>query len=71
MRKTLPERIPGRLRLLIAALCFLAAGEGRGFAGPASSDMINTKHNLSVSGPGSLRALTETPRSTPCTRAPP
>ena len=60
MRKILPDWIPVRLRVPIAALCLLAAGQGWGLAGPASSDMINTKHNLSVSGPGSLRALTET-----------
>ncbi len=47
-------------RALILALGLLVPAGGRLLARPAAADMINTKHNLSVTGPGEIRALTET-----------
>lgn len=45
------------IRIGAFLLAFVAAGAARS---EAASDIINTRHNLSVSGPGSVRALTET-----------
>ncbi|MBK7975444.1 MAG: hypothetical protein IPK07_19895 [Deltaproteobacteria bacterium] len=44
-----------RLASSVAALALVLAGSAR-----ATSDIVNTPHNLSVSGTGSVRALTET-----------
>ena len=58
MRRAGPD--PGRPigRLLCAAVCALGLARGAALAAPA--DIVDTKHNLSVSGPGTIRALTET-----------
>ena len=60
MRKTRPDTIPVLLRILIPGLVLAGVAWGQVPAAPNSSDMLNTKHNLSVSGTGTTRALTET-----------
>ncbi len=52
---TTARRLVARLVLGLACSCL-----GAGLPAQTTSDMVNTKHNLSVSGTGSIRALTET-----------
>ncbi|MBI4517242.1 MAG: cytochrome c3 family protein [Deltaproteobacteria bacterium] len=52
--------IAGCLTLTVQVLCLLAIGLGRGVEAQSPSDMARTPHNLSVSGPGPVQALTET-----------
>ena len=47
-------------RFGLALLCFLSVGTASAQSSPAPNDMVLTKHNLSVSGRGTIRALTET-----------
>lgn len=54
-----PSPSPIRTAFLLI-LCLLACGLASPLAAQTASDMVNTKHNLSVSGPGPIRALTET-----------
>jgi predicted CXXCH cytochrome family protein len=49
----------GPRRAALAAL-LAVAGAGRPARAQSAADLLNTKHNLSVSGPGPTRALTET-----------
>ncbi len=60
MRTACPD--PGRRRARLAIAALLLLGFGRVTLAPAqsSSDMADTKHNLSASGTGTIRALTET-----------
>jgi predicted CXXCH cytochrome family protein len=44
----------------VVVLCVLASWLVSAAAAQTASDMLHTKHNLSVSGPGPIRALTET-----------
>ncbi len=48
-----------RLLGITALIVFLGGGAPRAFAEPIS-DIMNTKHNLSVTGPGTVTAVTET-----------
>jgi len=47
-------------RIITVFLVAVALPLGVQAQAPAPADMVNTKHNLSVSGPGPIRALTET-----------
>jgi predicted CXXCH cytochrome family protein len=58
MSKALPEPGLARRGILVAAL-WMAAGGGGVLGAPQASDIVGTKHNLSVSGTGTVRALTE------------
>ena len=49
-----------RVSVSLLALCLLGSGLASPLVAQTASDMVNTKHNLSVSGPGPIRALTET-----------
>jgi predicted CXXCH cytochrome family protein len=49
-----------RRALIPSMVCILAAGLGRTVAAQSTADIVQTKHNLSVSGRGQIRALTET-----------
>ena len=53
---------PGRnpARVVWAALCLIASWYAPTARAQTASDIVNTKHNLSVGGPGSARATTET-----------
>src|SRR5512140_2625822 len=59
-----PHPIRGLLRRTVAVVAFCLLGIARSPSvraqAPSPSDMVNTRHNLSVSGPGPIRALTET-----------
>ena len=44
----------------LAVVCLLSFGIAAGVNAQTPPDMVLTKHNLSVSGPGPIRALTET-----------
>jgi predicted CXXCH cytochrome family protein len=56
-RKTAPLRVAAA----VIACGLVVAGPRRSAdAQPSPSDMVNTRHNLSISGPGPIRALTET-----------
>lgn len=48
-----------RRAALLAAAVGLAAGLAPAARAQSSADLLNTRHNLSVSGPGPVRALTE------------
>ena len=56
---TRPECAPARVRpgMLGGVLAVVLASAA---AAQTPADIVNTKHNLSVSGPGPIRALTET-----------
>ena len=53
---------PGRIRscLAIGALCLLGLAQASRVSAQTAADIVNTKHNLSASGPGATRASTET-----------
>ena len=53
-----PEAGRGATHFAILLL-LAAAGAGAAQAGPTPYDMLNTKHNLSISGTGTIRAITE------------
>jgi predicted CXXCH cytochrome family protein len=61
----MPNRRPDRGRrggpaaLAALAAAGLACGLGAALEAQSTADLLNTKHNLSVSGPGPVRALTE------------
>jgi len=59
MRLTSPETRRSFTRSLIAACCVLGTALGSARAAPTPNDMLATKHNLSVSGTGQIRALNE------------
>jgi len=48
------------VRACIVVCCLFAAAPASTLEAQTPADMVNTKHNLSVSGPGPIRALTET-----------
>jgi predicted CXXCH cytochrome family protein len=54
-----PPAPPDRRRRVLAG-CILGCGLAAGALGQTAADIVDTKHNLSTSGPGPLRALTET-----------
>jgi predicted CXXCH cytochrome family protein len=60
MRAARPRFRSRRVRLAVVAACLLGSGALSSVEAQTPSDMINTRHNLSVSGPGPIRALTET-----------
>jgi predicted CXXCH cytochrome family protein len=60
MKRTCPDFRGRRPRALAATLALAVTAGGGAVAAPTASDIVNTKHNLSVSGTGSVRALTET-----------
>ncbi|HEU4400557.1 MAG TPA: cytochrome c3 family protein, partial [Candidatus Polarisedimenticolia bacterium] len=55
-----PEPGRHRARRAIVACCLFAQGLVSSLAAPSSSNMTNTKHNLSASGTGTIHALAET-----------
>jgi len=59
MRPAGPDSVVPR-RLVRLALGLACSFIGAGLPAQTSSDMANTKHNLSVSGTGTIKALTET-----------
>jgi len=60
MRAVRSDRNAARVRAPIAVLFLVGALSASSPGAQTPSDMTNTKHNLSVSGPGPIRALTET-----------
>jgi predicted CXXCH cytochrome family protein len=60
MRKTRSDSDRDRLRAVIGALCLLGPATASAVSAQTTSDIVNTKHNLSVSGLGVARASTET-----------
>jgi predicted CXXCH cytochrome family protein len=60
MRKNRPDPGPARRLVLAAAVCLLGGGVAPGPAAQSSANVVNTKHDLSVSGAGPIRSLTET-----------
>ncbi len=55
MSGTLSVSLCLRVSVSVLALCLASAARAQ-----TPADMVNTRHNLSVSGPGPIRALTET-----------
>ena len=55
-----PDSGARSLRVWILALCLLGSGLVSAVEAQAPTDIVNTRHNLSVSGRGQIRALTET-----------
>jgi predicted CXXCH cytochrome family protein len=51
---------PGRVSVSLITLAILGLGPISAAEAQLAADIVNTKHNLSVSGPGPIRALTET-----------
>jgi predicted CXXCH cytochrome family protein len=60
MQRAHPESGTVRLDVLRLALALLGVALVPAVEAQTSSDIVNTKHNLSVSGTGQIRALTET-----------
>lgn len=60
MRAADPESRARGFALAVLVLCLLCSGAVSRLEAQTASDMVNTPHNLSVSGPGPIRALTET-----------
>ncbi len=60
MLKNRPDPGPPRWRILVGALCLLGSGLGPGPSAQTAANIANTKHDLSVSGAGPIRSLTET-----------
>jgi predicted CXXCH cytochrome family protein len=60
MRMAHPESGTVRFGVQMLALALLGAAWVSAVEAQTSSDIVNTKHNLSVSGTGQIRALTET-----------
>jgi predicted CXXCH cytochrome family protein len=60
MRTADPKSRMRSFTFAVLVLCLLGSGTVSRLEAQTASDMINTRHNLSVSGPGPIRALTET-----------
>ena len=60
MRPAVPERRPSRAAGTLGAVFLVAAAAAVPARAQTTADIENTAHNLSVSGPGTIRALTET-----------
>jgi len=60
MRKARSDSGRARLRVLIGALGLFGSGFALTVLAQTTSNMVNTKHNLSMTGPGVARASTET-----------
>ena len=60
MRNPRPDPVRLLLGTAVAGLSLLVPGAGSVLMAQTGSDIVNTKHNLSVSGAGPVKALTET-----------
>ena len=60
MRKAGPDSGRVRSRVATVAVCLLASVLASDLLAQTTSDIVNTKHNLSASGPGVARASSET-----------
>jgi predicted CXXCH cytochrome family protein len=60
MRKARSDSGRARLRFVLLVLCLLGPASALTVSAQTASDIANTKHNLSVTGPGEARASTET-----------